>query len=67
MTYSTTHEAMYADMCAEMLRHAGFQESVRDIVAEIAARDVWSDHDKRVIDDLFQIYADDGVLDDPSF
>ncbi len=62
MNYSERHEAMYADMVAEMLQFAGFQESVNSILRGIAER-LWPS-EAQWVDDLYEIYSGLSVIDD---
>jgi len=62
--FSTRHDASYADMAAEMIRHAGFQDSVNDrLRLVVAAGGCGSVSGARSVDDLYQIYGDEGVID----
>lgn len=62
MIYSMRHEAMYDEMISELLRFAGFQESVNAILRGII--DYPSDTQARWVDDLYDIYSDKLVIDD---
>lgn len=61
--YSETHDAWYPDMASEMLRHAGFQDTVNDKLRLITARDGCYPHECRWMDDLYQIYAEQDVIE----
>lgn len=60
--YSMRHEAMYDEMISELLRFAGFQESVNDRLSGIIGYP--SDIEARWVDDLYDIYSDKLVIDD---
>lgn len=60
--YSMRHEAMYDEMISELLRFAGFQESVNDRLRGIIGYP--SDMEARWVDDLYDIYTDKLVIDD---
>ncbi len=60
--YSMRHEAMYDEMISELLRFAGFQESVNSILRGIVGYP--SDIEARWVDDLYSVYTDKLVIDD---
>ena len=62
MIYSMRHEAMYDEMISELLRFAGFQESVNAILRGIIGYP--SDTQARWVDDLYDIYSNQSVIDD---
>lgn len=62
MIYSMRHEAMYDEMISEILRFAGFQESVNDRLRGIVGYP--SDIEARWVDDLYDIYSNQSVIDD---
>jgi len=53
---------MYDEMISELLRFAGFQESVNDRLRGIIGYP--SDTQARWVDDLYNIYTDKLVIDD---
>ena len=53
---------MYDEMISELLRFAGFQESVNDRLRGIIGYP--SDIEARWVDDLYDIYSDKLVIDD---
>lgn len=56
--YSVRHDAFYRDMANEMLRYAGFQESVNVTLRDIAQYGGFSPAHERWCDDLYGIYGD---------
>ena len=60
--YSDLHEAMYGEMISEMLRFAGFQDSVNAKLRGIGER-LWP-NEAQWVDDLYGIYGDRQVIDD---
>jgi hypothetical protein len=62
VSYSVTHEAMYDEMISEMLRFAGFQDSVNDKLRGIVG--VPTAQQARWVDDLYGIYSNQSVIDD---
>ncbi len=60
--YSLKHGAMYDEMVAELLRFAGFQESVNDQLRGIIGYP--SEIEARWVDDLYDIYSGYQVIDD---
>ena len=62
MIFSLKHDAMYDEMISELLRFAGFQESVNDRLRGIIGYP--SDIEARWVDDLYEIYSGQAVIDD---
>ena len=62
MIFSLKHDAMYDEMISELLRFAGFQESVNDRMRGIIGYP--SDIEARWVDDLYSFYTDKLVIDD---
>ena len=62
MIFSLKHDAMYDEMISELLRFAGFQESVNDRLRGIVGYP--SDIEARWVDDLYSVYTDKLVIDD---
>ena len=60
--FSLKHDAMYDEMISELLRFAGFQESVNDRLRGIIGYP--SDIEARWVDDLYEIYSGQAVIDD---
>jgi hypothetical protein len=60
--FSLKHDAMYDEMISELLRFAGFQESVNDRLRGIIGYP--SDIEARWVDDLYSVYTDKLVIDD---
>lgn len=63
MTYSIRHDAYYHDMAKEMLRYAGFQETVNDVLRYIAEHGAYGYDHQQWCDDLYQIYGDAQVME----
>jgi hypothetical protein len=62
MNYSLKHEAFYDAMIKEMLQYAGFQESVAVMLRAMGS--YISGKKRTIVDDLYQIYSDQQVIDD---
>ncbi len=61
MTYSTRHEAMYDDMIRELLRYGGLQETVKAMLRRVL---IPNEKEARWVDDLYEIYGRQEVIDD---
>lgn len=61
--YSTKHEMTYAAMCGEMVKFAGFQDSVAARLRNWAAMEFVGDDAARSIDDLWDIYGGQAVME----
>tara|TARA_R110000782_G_scaffold2628_7_gene9988 strand:- start:611 stop:799 length:189 start_codon:yes stop_codon:yes gene_type:complete len=62
VNYSVIHDAFYDAMIMEMLKYAGFQESVVFRLGAIG--DYISEEERANVDDFYQIYAAQQVIDD---
>ncbi len=60
--YSVKHDAMYDDMIKEMLQFGEFQESVR-LRLRAYSGEVLSINEFRIINDLFDIYMSQQVME----
>jgi hypothetical protein len=61
--YSARHDQMIDAMVSEMLRYAGFQDSVNARLRHISATGNCSDVQARWVDDLYEIYGGRQVLE----
>lgn len=62
-SYSTTHETMYADMRAEMLRSAALSPEDTAYLKHIGDRAEYPTRDCDALDGMWQDYGDEGLLE----
>jgi hypothetical protein len=62
MNYSVIHDAFYDAMIREMLQYAGLQESEAGMLRAMGS--YISGKQRNIVDDLYQIYSDQQVIDD---
>ena len=61
--YSYRHKAYYSNMAKEMLKYAGFQESINDVLREISMYGGFDSLHRKWCDDLYDVYGNSQVTE----